>query len=111
MLEDVKLLLGIDCDDRDDLLNLLINTASIQLLNKLKVIGDIKIIPEELRYIVIELVIIRFNKIGSEGIQTENVEGYTATYTSTELSQYNDEIQSYIDNQQGKSKERVVRFL
>lgn len=113
MLEDIKLLLGIEEDDEDKLLELLHSTAKRQVLSKLRGLDkDIQFIPDDLSHIPMELVVIRYNKIGSEGIEQENVEGYSATYGSNDLSSYTEEIQEYINNKSGADPEqRLVRFL
>lgn len=53
-------------------------------------------IPEELEYIVVELAIARFNRIGSEGMRTETVEGHSATYTRS-LADYEQDLLAWAD--------------
>ena len=66
MLEKVKKLLGLKDNDKDDLLTSIINLVSDRL--KLKI--GAKSIPEELEYIVVEVSVSRFNRIGNEGMDS-----------------------------------------
>lgn len=113
MLGDIKLLLGIKGEDQDEVLKLLINITTRQMLNKMKRLGgNSKFIPEALEHIIIELVIVRYNRIGSEGIEQETVEGYSATYSREDLSTYTDEIKDFIDEEKGiRPLNNVVRFI
>lgn len=108
MLNDLKLLLGIASDDtsRDDLLKLIIAavTARLKML-----LGGVEL-PESLDYIVREVSIIRFNKIGSEGMSSHSVEGENITFTESDFSGFMDDIQSFLETQKTGSKGRV-RFL
>ena len=107
MLKDIKLLLGIDDDSRDDLLNLLISNAQTQLLGRL---GDLETVPVELAYIVPELVIIRYNRIGAEGLSSQSVEGHSANYQVDDLAPFESAIKAYL-NKHREPRTGVVRFL
>ena len=68
-------------------------------------------IPEELEYIVTEVSVKRFNRIGSEGAQHHNVEGEVFMWSDTDdFAGYMDEINKYLEDQEGSTKGRV-RFL
>lgn len=96
MLDDVKTLLGIDSNDRDKLLNLLIENAEKQL--KARLYKPNEPLPVELEYIVVELTIIRYNRLGSEGMSAESVEGYSATYSQDDFTPYSFIIEQYIED-------------
>ena len=106
MLEDVKALLGIDSNDLDSKLTILIKLVNSRLKSRL---GGIDV-PEELEHIVTEVTIIRFNKIGSEGLETHTVEGESQHFGTNIFSEFEDEIQSYLNSisTTGKGK---VNFL
>lgn len=106
-LQDVKLLLGIKDNSRDDLLNLLIDNAQTQLLGRLQVVDEV---PPSLEYIVPELVVRRYNRIGSEGMSSETVEGHSATYDDNDLLAYEFEIDRFL-NTIRKPKTGIVRFV
>lgn len=108
MLAKLKILLGIDADDttRDDLLNLMLDMAQSRLL---LVIGEATL-PASLEYIVVDVALARFNRIGSEGLTSHTVEGETQTFTNDDFAAYTDDIQAYMATQGGSSPGKV-RFL
>lgn len=108
MLNDIKVLLGIASDntDRDNLLNLLISTATARL--KL-LLGGIEP-PESMAHIIREVAVIRFNRIGSEGMASHTVEGESLSFAEGDFAQFTDEIQAFLDGQQDSARGRV-RFL
>lgn len=106
MLESLKLLLGISENDRDELLKVLIALATQRLKNKL---GGIEP-PYELEYIIIDVVIVKYNRIGSEGISSHSVEGESLTFTDDDFAKFDKDIQDYL-NSQKDSKSGKVRFL
>ena len=68
-------------------------------------------IPEELEYIVTEVSVKRFNRIGSEGAQHHNVAGEVFMWSDTDdFAGYMDEINKYLEDLEGSTKGRV-RFL
>lgn len=71
-------------------------------------------IPLGLEYIVEEATIRRFNRIGSEGMKSESVEGHSVTYIDEdELAPYESAIVAYLEAQEpdDKRKPGVVYFL
>lgn len=111
MLKDVKLLLGIEGTERDKLLSLLILNAERQVLGQLQAIEPTPVVvPDELAFIIPELVVARYNRIGSEGLSQHSVEGETSTYLSDDFSAYDSAIARYVESK-GKSKTGVVKFL
>lgn len=106
MLSEVKLLLGIEDSSRDSLLELLISTAKARLKTLL---GGLEP-PDSLSYIVRDVAIIRFNKIGSEGVNSHTVEGETMSFTDDDFGQFTDEIQAFLATQKESTRGRV-RFL
>ena len=74
MINKVKTLLGVE--DNDKLLNEIIEITEYKILNYI----NKKTLPTELEFILIELVISRFNRIGSEGIASESVDGKSVSY-------------------------------
>lgn len=112
ILTDVKTLLEIDGEDRDKLIRLLISTAEKQVIGKLQRLKVApRIVPEPIQYIITEIVIARYNRMGSEGLQNESVEGYSATYNQNDLEYHQSAIDDYIKQTDGDSNVRVVRFI
>jgi len=108
MLSDLKLMLGIDSIDtsQDDKLKLIISatTARLRML-----LGGIEP-PESLDYIIREVSIRRFNRIGSEGMASHTVEGESISFSDSDFGGFEDDIQAYLDTQKESTKGRV-RFL
>lgn len=53
-------------------------------------------VPSALGWIVVELSISRFNRIGSEGVSSESVDGGTSSYIEDELGQYKVYLDNYV---------------
>lgn len=69
-------------------------------------------IPASLEYIVTEVTIRRFNRIGSEGLSSHTVEGETMTWPDDDFEPYNSDIQAFLDAQDDPSSKRGrVRFI
>lgn len=107
-LETVKLLLGVD----NDKVSTVYSMTEKRLLGRLKgAIPSVVTIPKSLEYIVDEVTIIRFNRIGSEGMATESEEGHSATYIEDDFKSFKSDIDSYIESLDEKKALGVVRFL
>ena len=106
MLKELKLMLGIADNSIDEKLNLIISTATARLKVLLGGIDP----PESLEYIIREVSVIRFNKIGSEGMKSQTVEGESMTFDENDFSGFMDEIQAYLESQKESARGRV-RFL
>lgn len=108
MLNDLKLMLGIDSTDTslDAKLNLLISTATARLKLLLGGIDP----PDSMAHIIREVAIIRFNRIGSEGMGSHTVEGESLAWTENDFAAFESEIQAYLDSQKESARGRV-RFL
>lgn len=108
MLKNLKLMLGIPATetDRDELLSLVISTATARLRGLL---GGIEP-PAELDHIVLEVSIARYNRIGSEGLSSHTVEGESLAFADDDFAQFQDEIEAYLAAN-SESALGKVRFL
>ena len=108
MLNTIKGLLGFTADDteNDANLNKLISFAIARLKIKL---GGIEP-PEELDFIIVEVVIKRFNRIGSEGFKNHSFEGESVTFCDDDFEEFEDDIQAFLDSQKETTKGKV-RFI
>ena len=69
-------------------------------------------VPEDLQYIVTEVSVIRYNRIGSEGVSHHTVEGEAMTWDKDDFEPYLAEIQAWLDKQEDPATDRGrVRFL
>ena len=99
MLKQLKLLLGITDTDLDEKLKLIISMTTSRLK---MLLGGIEP-PEELEYIIVEVSLIRFNKIGSEGLTSHTVEGETLQFSDNDFGLYTSDIQEWLEKQTDKS--------
>ena len=106
MLESIKLLLGIATTDRDALLKQIISSATARLT---VLLGGVEP-PESLDYIIIDVCIRRFNRIGSEGMTSHTVEGESISFSDSDFAGFEGDIQAYLDTQKESARGRV-RFL
>ena len=80
MLEQVLILLGIS-DPTEEVTSLL-ETIISMTEQRLQLRLGVSSVPAELEYIVVEVSIVRFNRIGSERLSSHNVEGESMTWNS-----------------------------
>lgn len=108
MLKDIKILLGIEASDTslDAKLTLLITLATSRLK---RLIGGIDP-PESMNDIITEVVIVRFNRLGSEGLSSHSVEGESLSFTDNDFAAFTDEIQAFLDTQENGTRGKV-RFI
>lgn len=103
MLEKLIILLGFSEDDvtpdLEEKLELILDSVQARLKNLL---GGLEI-PDSMEYIVIEVAISRFNRIGSENMSSHSVAGESITYTENDFAPYMDEIQAFLNSQEGYS--------
>lgn len=107
----------------EDLLELLdLQDAGDEQRKKLQTIMDItsdrlKVklgtdkVPSKLSYIVTEVSIIRFNRIGSEGFSSHTVAGESQSFSGDDFSPYESDIQAWIDENKGTSRRGRIRFI
>lgn len=103
MLDNLKIMLG---DDQDAKLTLIMSMTKSRL--KL-LLGGIEP-PEEMNHIVLEVSLMRFNRIGSEGLKSHSVEGEILTFSDHDFDGFANEIQAWLDSQKESTRGKV-RFL
>lgn len=107
----IKTLLNISDTAQDELIDLIISRTQDRLRVLLCIASD-KDIPDQLEYIVEDVSVRRFNRIGSEGLASHSVEGETMSWPENDFAPYQDDIQAYLDAQEDPStKKGRVRFL
>lgn len=108
MLENLKIMLGIEPDETelDTKLNLILanTTARLKLL-----LGGVEP-PEEMRHVILDVAIMRFNRIGSEGLSSHTVEGESLTFADSDFNGFSDEIQAWLNAQTANGRGKV-RFI
>lgn len=103
MLEDIKELLGIGEDDTS--MDSKISIIVLATKSRLKVLLGGLDVPDTLNYIVTDVSIMRFNRIGSEGLSSHTVEGESLSFSNNDFEPYIDDIQAYLDSQKENKKD------
>lgn len=95
MLARIKIMLGIEDELQDELLDILVSNVENHLKSLLS-----KDVPEELEFIVEEITVRRFNRLGSEGYKTDSVEGHSISFydLSDEFTPYLTIINNHKDD-------------
>lgn len=106
MLDNLKMLLGIEDTDQDSKLNLILSNTIARLKLLLGGIDP----PEEMNHIIIDVAIMRFNRIGSEGLSSHSVEGESLSFADNDFDGFANEIQAWLDTQKDNTRGKV-RFL
>jgi hypothetical protein len=108
MLDNLKMLLGIAADDTDldDKLRFILacTVARLKLL-----LGGIDP-PDEMNHILIDVSIMRFNRIGSEGLSSHSIEGESLSFNDSDFDGFMPEIQAWLDSHKESTRGKV-RFL
>ena len=108
MLDNLKLMLGIKTPDTDidKKLNLILALTKARLK---VLLGGIEP-PAELEYIIVEVAIIRFNRIGSEGLDNHTVEGESLAFKDSDFDGFANDIQAFLNKQKDSTRGKV-RFI
>lgn len=78
MLEKIKLLLGIYSDDKDELINELIEMTKEEVKEYCNLTDNTQL--ESLFGTIKEMVVIKYNRLGTEGLSSENYSGASFGY-------------------------------
>ena len=111
--ENVLNLLGLNPKDMPDIAIEQLQTIQDQTEARLKVLlGGIDEIPEELLYILENVAVVRYNRLGSEGLSSHSVEGETMTWPDNDFAPYDDDIIAWLDYQDDPPTKRGrVQFI
>lgn len=110
MLEDLKRMLGMPVQEDKELdqkLNWILTTTRARLK---VLLGGID--PEkDLDYIITEVAIVRYNRIGSEGFQSHTVEGESVGFLSSDFDAYRDDIETYKNTKNIDTSKGGIRWI
>lgn len=105
IIDDVTALLGFSGEKSNKTLDVIIRLTT----SRLKTLLNVEEVPTELEYIVTEVSIVRYNKIGSEGISSHTVEGETMSFSDNDFKGYLNDIEAW-KNKKNEVK-GVIKFL
>ena len=89
LLNRVKILLGIS--ENDELVHEIIELTKDKILNYINKTE----LPYELEFVLVELAIKRYNRIGSEGISSESIDGKSVSYED-DFESYKHHLDDYM---------------
>ena len=89
LLNRIKTLLQIQ--DNDELIHEIIEITNEKILNYI----NQEELPKELEFILIEMAVSRFNKIGSEGFSSESTDGKSISYED-DFEMYKQYLDDYL---------------
>lgn len=104
----IKRLLSIDVETSPLLIDNLVDLVEAQLKNRL---GGVTEVPAVLEYIVVNVVVARFNQIGDEGKSSMTVEGESASWLTDLFTPFEEDIQRYLDRVNATVSGGSIRFL
>lgn len=110
MLNNIKTLLGFDVSADNAELDAKLNVIISITQSRLKLLLGGLEVPKSMEHIIVEVSIIRYNKIGSEGLNAHTVEGESLTFTDDDFAAYAREIQAFLESQKESAKGKL-RFL
>lgn len=110
ILEELKKLLGFDQADKDEERDERLLLIIQNVIARLKILlGGIEP-PKEMQYIVVDVSVKRFNRIGSEGLSSHSVEGESTSYATNDFDEFKDDIEAFLEQQKDSSRGKL-RFL
>ena len=104
MLDELKILLGLPLNDesQDELLELLIKQST----NEAKAKTSSKDVTPSLRVVIVKMALYNYNRMGTEGLDSESYSGASYNYTDG----YPQDILDLLDEIKASNK-GTVRFL
>lgn len=103
--DDLKKLLGGSSDERLEVIEKRTRERLLLILG-----SDIKEVPSELEYVVLDVSLKRFNRIGQEGMQSYSQEGLSMTFSESDFDEYANEIESWRKSKEAEGDKKLGRF-
>ena len=107
-LADVKKRIGLKDDKQDGQLEEIIKSCESQLLSMLPI--EVEQIPERFSYMIKEVAVKRYNRIGAEGMTSEAVDGRSNSYELNDFKEYEAIIDNYFNARTRTKKGKAVFF-
>lgn len=107
-LENVKTLLSITDNEQDELLNKIISNTEKRLLTFLPL--DKQDVPQRLDFIVEEVAVKRYNRVGAEGMTSETLDGHSTKFQDDDFDEFLIFIERLYPPEQGTGRKGSVTF-
>lgn len=86
VIEQVKTLLGISDDLQDNLLKVIEKLTE----SHFKAYTGKTDVPDELTFIIVEVIVKRFNRLGAEGMTSQGMEGLSMSFSLNDFEDYSE---------------------
>lgn len=85
-IDGVKLLIGLNDNKQDDQLQKIIDVTEKRLISMLP--KDVEAVPSSLDWVVEEVAVKRYNRIGAEGMSSESIDGRSTKFQESDFDEY-----------------------
>lgn len=110
MLDKILILLGLD--NPTEAMQGKVETIMELTEQRLMLMLGQSIVPDALSYVVVEVTVARYNRIGSEGVSSHSVSNESMTWTDDDFKPYMSDIQAWLNAQEDPLTTRgKVRFI
>ena len=104
-LDNIRVLLSlVDDNSQDEILTVLLNNAANTILLYL----GVESFPEELTFIAEQMTVIKYRRLGAEGIDTEKIDVLSTKYIADDLKPFISMLDRYKDNNLGGRRLRML---
>ena len=104
-LDNVKILLSlVDDDTQDELLAVLLNNAA----STIKLYLGVDEMPRELEFIAEQMTVVKYRRIGAEGIDTEKIDVLSTKYVKDDIKPFASLLDTYKSNSLGGRRLRML---
>lgn len=107
-LSSVKTLLSINDDEQDALLGKIIDHTQAKLLTYLP--SDKEEVPSKLGFVVEEVAVKRYNRVGAEGMRSESLDGHSTKFQDNDFDEFLDIIERLYPIDNGSNRAGSVTF-
>ena len=104
-LDNIKVLLSLAEDNsQDEILAILLNNASRMICVYL----GIEELPATLEFVAEDMAVMKYRKLGAEGVRQEKIDVLSTTYVTNDLNPFKDILNQYKDNSLGGKRLRML---
>ena len=104
-LDNIKVLLSLtDDDSQDEMLGILYDNAVSTILLFL----GIRSMPSELSFIAEQMTVVKYRRVGAEGINTEKIDVLSTKYENDDLKPFKELLLQYKSNNLGGRRLRML---
>lgn len=103
-LDNIKILLSLEDDTQDEILAILLMNASKMICVYL----GIDELPSTLEFVAEDMAVMKYRKLGAEGVRQEKIDVLSTTYVTNDLNPFKDILNQYRDNSLGGKRLRML---